>query len=241
MDRKILMIGGGIAAVAVVGFIVMKSKSGTNTSSQSNAAQPADSGFFTGLSPISGGISSDSGLGGGGGGAITDPANSGSSPVGGGFDIASLLSGLFKSQADTSSLQIRTGANVSEAAVLAGINFGAYGGSGTIIHNADGTTLNVNPGGDPYDALVNTAYKSTLNRAPDIGGQAFFKNQLTHGVSYDDVVKQMLNSPEYLAAHPKPVVVSQPNPYTGTPTVTTTSTVTNADGTTTVTMGKKQS
>lgn len=226
--NKIILIGGGLA-VAVVAFVVVKSRANSTAQENQNSA-PA--GYMDAPAPI-GFASAPSGLG--GGGSPTDPSNSGSTDAGGGFDITSILGKLFDGQVQNQALDIRTGAQTADSAFLASLNFGAYGGTAAFLHGADGTSLSVKPNGDGYDALVNNAYSSTLKRAPDIGGAAFFKDQLTHGTSYGDIIKQMMNSPEYKSLHP-PTIVTEVNPYNGTPTVTTTTT-TDTGGT----MSKSQS
>lgn len=237
MDRKILLIGGCVAAVSVIGYIIVKAKSNAAAAAQdSSNSQPADAGFFTGLSPISGGMSSaDSGLGGGG---ITDPANSGSSDTGGGFDIASLLSGLFAAQASTSSLQIRTGANVSESAILAGIDLGQFGGTAAVDHTSNGTILTVNKG-DPVNQLLSDIYQRDLGRAPDLAGLTFWKNQfLNKGESLSSIENSIKSSTEaqsnssLLASYAAANTVARSAPSVET-------TTTSADGTS-GTMSKSQ-
>lgn len=201
MDHKIMVIGGGAAAL-LVGFLVLKHKTAPQDSAP---AAVQDTGYFSGLTPISGGASS---VDTSGGSVISDPANSGSSGVGGGFDLGALFSGLFKSQADTSSLQIRSGANVAESSILAGMDFGSYGGSASVNHTDTGTVLNISRG-DAYDSIVSNAYQTILGRLPDSGGAAFYKNAMANsGLTASGLSNDLLNSPEYAMNHQTPIVIT---------------------------------
>lgn len=195
MEHKAIIIGGGIAAVSLVAFLAFKNK---GQAQQDSGSDMPDTSYFGGMLPTSGGMSS-----GDSGGGISDPGNSGSSDTGGGFDIGDMFAKLFSTQAETSSLQIRSGANVAESAILSGIDFGAFGGNASVNHTSTGTTLSVNHNGDGYDQIIASSYQSTLGRQADTGGAAFFKNALMNGgLSVGGLTQQLMGSNEYASAHP---------------------------------------
>lgn len=209
MDKKIL-IGGGVAAAVLV-ILVVKHKGQSAPADSADTGASSDIGFFSGMTPMGTGMSSSDG---GGNFAASDPANSGSTEVGGGFDLGAMMSSMFGLQAKNTDLQIRTGGNVAESAILAGINFGQFGGSATVNHTGTGTTFNVTPGGDSYDMIVSSAYQATLGRAPDAGGLSFFKNAIMNsGLSLSGLTNNLMSSPEYASLHPSsPLTQAPPTP-----------------------------
>lgn len=205
MDKKIL-IGGGVAAVAVVVVIVMRSRSSAKRAQEAEDSMmpetTPDTGYFSNMSPISGGMSSDGQYSAGGGGAsgISDPANSGSSGTGGGFDLAAILSGMFSSQAEVNKMSVIAGEHNYDSSVLASIV--GSDGQATVSHSATGTVVTNTPNADAYTKIINDMYQQQLKRAPDVGGLAFWKNSLINGnVSIATIQKEFQTSPEYIASH----------------------------------------
>jgi Domain of unknown function (DUF4214) len=52
------------------------------------------------------------------------------------------------------------------------------------------------------EAIVNSDYRTLLNRAPDSGGQQFYMTELQQGVSAATVQSQITSSAEYKSLHP---------------------------------------
>lgn len=222
MDTKIL-IGGGVAAV-FVGFVVIRKMSAGNQEQQSEPQVLPDTGYFSGLAPTSGGTSS------GGGGydyAPSDSSNSGSSDLGGGFDISSLMGMMFKSQAETAQMGIRYDAQNFDSSIVGqviGVN-----GTATITHTANGTTITNSDGGSPFDGVINSIYKNELGRTADEAGATYWKNQLLNNYqSIGAISDNIRTSDEYKKLRG---IVDAPKSNS---TYSSTST-NNADGTVTVT------
>lgn len=202
MDKRIL-IGGGIAAAVLVGFVVVKSRSNSAQAAQEAEASMVpelmpDTGYFSSMSPISGGnagMSSDPGIGG-----LSVAGNSGSGDSGGGFDLAAVLSGMFSSQAEVNKLGVITNGHNYDSAVLASIV--GTDGVATVSHSSTGTTISNTPNADSYTKIINDIYQTQLKRAPDTGGLAFYKNALMNGnVSISGIVNDIKGSAEAKAVN----------------------------------------
>lgn len=193
MDKKYLYIGGGVAAVLVVGVIAVKhAKANTQESAQQSTPVYADMGFMSSLAPSSGGISS---------GSSDTSSGGGNSSGGSGFDIGTFLGAMLTSQKETQTQATQTSGGNTDAAILAAIVGG--NGSATVSHSSTGTTIVNQPSGDLYDQALADLYKKEFNRAPDAGGMAFWKNaMMNQGVSIVDVTKQFEQSDEYKKTHP---------------------------------------
>ena len=226
MDTKIL-IGGGVAAVFVGFMVIRQMGSSDSNEDESNARVMPDTGFFSGMAPISGGVTSS----GGSGGYLTPTVegNSGSTDVGGGFDIMAIMGNMFAKQQETAQMDIRYGAQNFDSSVVGQI-IGANG-TATITHTAQGTTITNWDGGSPVDQIIAKVYKEELGRAPDEYGAAFFKNSMLNaGVSIGTFAENVRSSDEYkkLRGIATPTRTPAPSTYTS-------NSVTNADGTVTVT------
>jgi hypothetical protein len=227
MDKKIL-IGGGIAAVVVIGFVIVKMRSTpAPDESYNEASMMPDTGYFSGLGPVSGGASS--------GGAPSVAGNSGSTDEGGGFDIGSLFAKMFESQAETNQLSIITGGYNYDSAVLASI-VGADG-SANVTHGAGGTTVTNTPGADAYQKIVDDLYKTNLGRAADTAGSAYWKNALMNqNLSINSINDLFKSSSEYQNKNSS----VQLKPTAIPPPITTRTEEKQADGSTVVTVNKIQ-
>jgi hypothetical protein len=210
MDKKI-MIGGGVAALALVVVFVVKGRSSAQAANDAEAnAMPnttPDTGYFSSMAPISGGnMSSDPGVGGiamGGGGMVEDEGNSGSTESGGGFDFASVLRGMFSSQAEVNKMGVIQNGHNYDSAVLA--SFIGENSTASVTHTSTGTTISNNTNADSYTQIINDVYKSQLNRAPDAGGLAFWRNSLMNSnVSVSKMVADIQSQSEYASVKSAP-------------------------------------
>jgi hypothetical protein len=227
MDTKIL-IGGGVAAV-FVGFLVIKKINSSDSVDESNARVMPDTGFFSGMAPISGGISS--GGSGGNGGYLTPTVegNSGTTDVGGGFDIMAIMGNMFAKQQETAQMDIRYGAQNFDSSIVGQI-IGANG-SATITHTANGTTITNSDGGSPFDGVINSIYKNELGRNADEFGSTYWKNQLLNNYqSISAITDNIRTSDEYKKL--RGITTPKREPAGST---YTSSSVDNPDGTVTVT------
>lgn len=200
-----MIIGGGIAAVFVA-FIAYK-KHAANTASQSSAqvqqttiptaspisAQPDLGAYYSSTIPSAVGSAQ----------TPSDSGNSGSTATGGGFDISSLLAPLVAGTINNNASQIVSNGHTSDSAILAGMNI-APGGSVSVTHTANGTTVTNSAPTDKNEAALTGMYQSILGRAPDAGGLVYWEDTLNHNpnISLNDVASSMKSSAEYKAAHP---------------------------------------
>lgn len=194
MEKKTLLIGGGVAAALVVGVLVMKrANANAQESAQQSTPVYADMGFMSALAPSSGGISS---------GSVDTTSGSGSGGGSGGFDISTVLGALITSQGKTQSEATQVSGGNTDAAILAAIVGG--NGSATVSHSSTGTTITNQPGGDLYDQTLTQLYKQEFNRAPDASGMAFWKDaMMNRGYSISEVKADFEKSPEYKKLHPE--------------------------------------
>jgi len=198
LDKKIL-IGGGIAAAAVIGLLMLKhAKAKAQEAAQQSTPVSADMGFISSMPPVSGGmITGDLQQ-------YQNPApaqadNSGSTSSGGGFDLTALLGGLLTSQTQSNQAQVTANEHNNDSAVLATII--SSNGSASVTHSVNGTTI-TNTATDPFDSMVSKIYQEQLHRAPDTGGLTYWKNAMENqGLSVLDVTKFIQSSDEYKKAH----------------------------------------
>jgi hypothetical protein len=201
MEHKVLIIGGGIAAVFVVGFVAVKARANAQAAQASDNSGDISASmgpYFSGTIPSSVGYSSSDNV------TPSNAGNSGSTATGGGFDISSLLTAIADNQVKSSAQQIQAGEHTADSAVLAGINLGATGGTATVTHNSNGTTVNVSKNGSAYDQILNAAYAEAFNRAPDEAGATFWKNNLLNNPNFSisQLTSELHNSQEYKNLHP---------------------------------------
>lgn len=203
MDKKILIGGAVVIGVAGVLFVVAKVRAAKAAAASDGAAQTTpqsmnDTGYFSSLSPTSGGASSAGYVA----SSPADPGNSGSTDTGGGFDIGTLLTGLFTSQTTQNHDAVTLNAQNYDSAVLASVV--GKNGSATVTHNATGSTVQT-ASTDPYDAIISDLYQKNLGRAADSGGLTFYKNQMQNaGASATQVTGWIQQSDEYKKLHPSP-------------------------------------
>lgn len=194
MEHKKLIIGGGIAAVVALGVVVVRARSKSSTqsdNSQSDNSASLGSYYMSGTIPSAVGYTSSDAQ------TPSQSDNSGSTDTGGGFDMSALME-ILKGNQSTQQQQVQAGQNTSDSAVLAGL-FGNVGGSATVSHSTNGTTINVSKANDdPYSQIISQQYQEVFGRAPDAGGMAFYKNALLNGgLSATSLHDQLVNSQEY--------------------------------------------
>lgn len=238
--NKTILIGGGVAVVAVIAFIAVKARNAPSDAEQASGVQlMPDTGYMSMLAPSSGGSSSgDYGAGGiGQMPSMSEEGNSGSSDYAGGFDMMSLFASMFKGQqenekygiassADVNKYSIQTGGYNFDSAVLAGII--GTDGVATVKHDGNTTTVTNTPNADPYQAIINNIYKTNLGRDPDLAGSVYWKNALmNNNISITGIVDMIHTSPEYQNQH-QPTATNQgkytPPPESGYQQSTTTTT-----------------
>lgn len=208
MDKKII-IAGGVGVVVIGGFIFMRAKNKAaveraNSDGQASAIQSTgsipsyESSVYSSMLPISGGMTSQSYTS-----APSDPANSGSTNSGGGFDFGAVLSSIMGNQAANQSAQVKANATTSDSAILSGIIGNNSGG--TISHTGDGTVININkPSRTVQEQILDQTYMELLGRKPDVSGEAFWENKLINesGFGIANLAQALKDSPEYKAKHP---------------------------------------
>lgn len=206
MDRKIL-IGGGIAAVFLIGVVVYRAKNkkvaqeSADVSVSSFPSTTSVTGGFSGLAPISGGSTSYD---------TSSPsvaANSGSTNTGGGFDISSFLGTFLAGNQANAAASIKAGQATSDSAILAAVLQNNSGVS--VTHSDTGTTVTKNQSPDPIDQIITNGYQTILGRAPDAGGAAWYKSVFQKYDNYGPGLfyQSLKESDEYKQLHandPKP-------------------------------------
>lgn len=200
MDTKI-MIAGGVGVLGLVGILLVRSRrTASNSAPVDNTA--ASSGLSTmlyGPPSISGGISS------GDTGGYSLPGL-GMNSSGDTMSVASmdqLLAGFFANSTLENMARIQSSTYTADTSSLSGVNYGQFGGQGSVTHNPDGTVVTIKNNGDPaapdYSAFVDSVYQSELGRAPDAGGKAFYLDSIKRGVTPYEVSQSIKNSAEAAA------------------------------------------
>ena len=197
MEKKTLMIaGGGLAAVGIVALFLMRRNAAATQANAAQAQAEADdqagaNSYYgaVGLAPMSygGGIS-----------APSEPANSGSTNTGGGFDISALLGGLVGGMVKNQNESIKSNEHTAQSSILAGISL-PNGGSATVTKTDNSTSVSVVKPKftDPYEAAINSVYTSVLGRDADAAGLEWWKKQVTSGaVSLEKMKENIVNSDE---------------------------------------------
>lgn len=210
MDKKYL-IAGGIGTVVIGIFIFLKMRGGAKKSQESSDAGTtgvADTSYYGGMSPVSGGYSSMDMSG-------ANPAvsgNSGTTETGGGFDISALFTGLKETLKSNSQASVIANQHINDSSILASML--GKNSNVSITHTDTGTTITQAPPvqtKDAYDTIIDQQYQMYLGRDADPSGRAAYRNAMINDPNFS-VAKakdNFLNSEEYHNLHPT-VTVNPP-------------------------------
>lgn len=201
MDNKIL-IAGGVGAVGLVGFLFMRSRR-TASNSEAENAPGVDAGMATmlyGAPAVGTGMMSDDIAGVGAGIPMTGMPMDASAGMGAGFNLEALMTQAFTNASMENMARIQSSIYTADTSSLAGINYGLFGGSGSVTHNPDGTVVTVKQNNDPsapdYSAFLDGIYREALGRDPDASGKAFYLDAIKRGETPLNVATSIRTSAE---------------------------------------------
>lgn len=199
MEHKVLIIGGGLAAVLLCGVVVIRAKAKANAASDNSApvSSTPDMGYYSsGITPGAVGYASDASS------SASTPSvssNSGTTDTGGGFDISNLLTAIAAGTTKNNASQIVSNEHTSDSAILAGMSI-SPNGSVSVSHSDTGTTIQSN---DRNVTMLDSLYKQYLGRPGDDVGLAYYSSLMKSGKADANVIiDDLKNSNEYKASHP---------------------------------------
>lgn len=188
--EKIYMIAGGVSAVGLVGLLYARSRRAASRQQESAPASQDISGMLYSPPSISGGLSSI------GGGAYSDGSSTGPGAQMQAPDLSSLLSKMFDSKTEQAKQQAKADTQANDANALSSLKLNS-GDTAVLSHTESGTSIKVTNSVDENNkSLIESIYQSTLHRAADPAGMAFFTSQLKNGVSASAIVDAITNSAE---------------------------------------------